>query len=168
MQPDRRVLQRQEEAAIVRAIEAWKEFRVDRAARGSGRPAMSVFVVDSAEGLAQVALVEQSADRGVLLVRCGDVLVLRQRLQSAVIRRGDRVFEESRTLVRDEAMIGAKCGVALAAHFGRAEEIIEIGGVVLELRLPRRALVVDLQMQLLLRRRGERCRDIERIETERR
>src|ERR1700674_3141535 len=161
------MLERQQETAVVCAVEAGKEFRIGLASGGGRGPLTPVFVIYRTEGLAQVVLVEMSADRGVLLVRRRDVLILRQRIQPAVPGRRDCVFEESRPFVHEKTMIGSETGVALAAHFGRSEQIVEVGGVVLELRLPRRSFVVDLEVQLLLRRRRNRRRDIERIETER-
>ena len=92
------MLERHEEAAVVGGVKPRKEFTGDViAARGRG-PSKTVLVIDGADGLAHILEVEPSGDRFVLGERRANVLVIRKRVKTAVVRAAERVLECARAL----------------------------------------------------------------------
>ena len=151
------MLERQEKAAFVGAVELRKEFTGDVIAAPGRGPSKTVLVIDGADRLAHILEVESSGDRFVLRERRANVLVIRKRVETAVVRAAERVLECARTLENHVVVIRDRCDTALAAHLRRSEKIVEIRGVQSEANFPRDAVVVDLEMQPLALGRDCRC-----------
>src|SRR5437870_12470052 len=99
------MLERQQIAVIVRAVETWKDMAARPIGARGGCPLVSIFVVGGADRLAQIAKIEPSGNRFVFLVRRGNVLVIGKRALAAVIRAAQGVLECPRLFVDQILMV---------------------------------------------------------------
>src|SRR5450759_3222915 len=108
------MVERQQETALVGSPHAREDVGVnDTAARGD-RPVLTALDVDGADRSAQILVVELSTQRRVLAERRRDVLVIRERIESAVVRTGDRVVDRFGPLVNEELVIRERRRVPFA------------------------------------------------------
>ena len=137
-QPDRRMLERDSQAAIERAIELWHGLAVHELAEERQAPLCPRLVVYRAKRIAHVRVVQRRVER----VEASDVhwhvLILGQPVEIAGDAAADVEIEPSRFVEDERAAVSDEKLVALPAGFGRTEEIVEVG-VVQRAAMPRQS-----------------------------
>ncbi len=113
---------------------------------------IALFVVDGAQRLVNVVVVERELQRAQAGRARGHVLRAGQRVEAGIEFEIGGEIEPARRIVDQRLGVAAEQGIALAAAVDGSEQVVEIGAVVPVAHMPVERAIGDIGMKLLAAR----------------